>query len=84
MMLRIKQVQACDDYVLHVTFENGVTKLYDIKPRLHDERFKILRDRGLFKSVQVDSGGFGISWNDDVDMSENELWTEGKDLDRLV
>lgn len=80
MMPRIRQVWTGEDYLLHVIFENGVTKLYDMKPRLHDERFKNLRDRGFFKSVQVDNGGFGISWNDDVDLSENELWTEGKDL----
>lgn len=79
MVPRIRQVQTSDDYVLHVTFENGITKLYDIKPRLNDERFKNLRDRGLFESVQVDKGGFGVSWDDDIDLSENELWTEGKD-----
>ncbi|XEQ94838.1 hypothetical protein SCACP_37370 [Sporomusa carbonis] len=54
--------------------------MYDLKPRLSDERFSILRDRGFFKAVQVDGGGFGISWNDDGDLSENELWTEGKEL----
>jgi hypothetical protein len=30
--------------------------------------------------VQIDGGGFGISWNGDVDLSENELWNEGKEL----
>ncbi len=79
MVPLISRVRTGEDYVLHVTFENGVTKLYDIKPRLNHERFNVLRDKGFFKSVQVDRGGFGISWNDDVDLSENELWTEGKD-----
>jgi hypothetical protein len=79
MAPRIRQVQTGDDYVLHVTFENGITKLYDIKSRLNDERFKNLRNRGFFESVQVDKGGFGVSWDDDIDLSENELWTEGKD-----
>ena len=80
MIPRVKQVQACDDYVLHITFDNGITKLYDVKPRLNDQRFSILRDRGFFKAVQVDCGGFGISWNDDIDLSENELWIAGKEL----
>jgi len=81
MVPRISQVRACKDYVLHVTFENGVKKLYDLKPRLKDERFKMLRDQGFFKAVQVDGGGFGISWNDDIDLSENEIWNEGKALE---
>ncbi|WP_371362827.1 hypothetical protein SRRS_38790 [Sporomusa rhizae] len=45
----VRQAQACNDYVLHITFDNGVTKLYDLKPKLIDERFGILRDRGFFK-----------------------------------
>lgn len=80
MVPRVRQVQACDDYVLHITFDNGVTKLYDLKPKLNEKNFSFLRDRGFFKSVQVDGGGFGISWNDEVDLSENELWTKGKEL----
>lgn len=80
MVPRIRQVLACDDYVLHITFDNGVTKLYDLKPKLSDERFRILRDRVFFKAVQVDGGGFGVSWNDDIDLSENELWIKGQEL----
>lgn len=30
--------------------------------------------------VQVDPGGYGISWNDNVDLSENELWINGKEI----
>ena len=28
------------------------------------------------KTAKVDSGGYGISWDDDCDLSENELWTK--------
>jgi len=80
MIPRVKQVQACDDYILHITFDNGIVKLYDVKPRLNDQRFSMLRDRGFFSAVQVDGGGFGISWNADIDLSENELWTAGMEL----
>lgn len=58
---RVRQVQACDDFVLHITFANGVTKLDDLKPALSDERFSILRDRAFLKAVQVDGGECGIS-----------------------
>jgi len=34
------------------------------------------------KSVRVDSGGYGISWNDDVDLSEYEIWTNGVEVVR--
>jgi hypothetical protein len=30
--------------------------------------------------AKVDSGGYGISWDDDCDLSENELWTRGNPI----
>ena len=34
----------------------------------------------LILAVKVDSGGYGISWNDDADLSEYELWTNGVEV----
>ena len=36
-----------------------------------------LKDIVLFNSVSVDGGGYGASWNDDIHISEYELWTNG-------
>ncbi len=33
--------------------------------------------KGLVEQVKVDRGGFGISWNDDIDLSCNGLWENG-------
>jgi hypothetical protein len=33
--------------------------------------------QGLFEQVKVDTGGFGISWNDDIDLSCDELFDHG-------
>ncbi len=32
---------------------------------------------GLFKQVKVDVGGYGIIWNDELDLECNELYFEG-------
>ena len=32
----------------------------------------------MFNAVSVDPGGYGISWNDDIDLSCDELWEHGK------
>ncbi len=63
---------------LRVFFENGIEKVYDCRS-LADRipRFSRLRDRPFFRSVRVDPGGYGISWNDEVDLSEFELWING-------
>ena len=75
---KVKDVAPLPDMQLTVQFANGVTKLYDVKPLM--ERFPAfcaLEDEGLFASVEVDQGGYGIVWNDDVDLSCDELWEHG-------
>jgi len=65
---------------LLVKFDNGVSKIYDCNQVLQREMFQPLNNEAFFKAVKVDSGGYGISWNDDVDLSEYELWQNGKEL----
>lgn len=74
---RVKSVQALDDKRLLVTFDNGDMRLYDCKPLLAQAVFAPLAAQWLFKSVKVDQGGYGISWNDAIDLSEAELWEGG-------
>ena len=64
---------------LWVKFVNGVEKIYDCRPLLRLEMFQLLRNEAFFKSVRVDFGGYGVSWNDDMDLSEYELWVNGKE-----
>lgn len=90
MFHKVKAVSALPDYVLRVTFAEGATKTYDCKPLF--DRFPVFRDLqtipGLFDQVAVDPGGYGISWNDDLDLACDELWTNGQAVttpfDRLI
>ena len=75
---RVKAVQPLDDYKLYVTFENGVSKIYDCAPLPNKLVFAPLATRWLFRAVKVDQGGYGISWNDDIDLAEAELWIHGQ------
>lgn len=42
--------------------------------------FFLLKNDAFFKTVKADVGGYGISWNDDIDLSEYELWTNGVEV----
>lgn len=80
LSIRVKGVKALDDLMLSVLFVNGVTKLYDVKQLLpvFPQMLSPLKDDPvLFHNVLVDCGGFGISWNEDIDISECELWENG-------
>jgi len=77
---KIQSVAPLADKRLLVKFVNGAERIYDCARLLHREPFELLKNEAFFKSVKVDPGGYGISWNDDVDLSEYELWVNGKEL----
>lgn len=77
---RIKSVATKDDHFLVVEFENKTTKLYDVAPLFDREMFSPLKNPTFFRAVQVDSGGYAVYWNEDIDLSENELWLKGREI----
>ncbi len=40
----------------------------------------LLKNPALFKSVQVEKGGYAVYWNSEIDISEYELWRHGQPL----
>ena len=79
MFHKIKNVSPVSDFKLSVQFSEGVTKLYDMKPLFEKwPIFKELENNPAgFACVSVDTGGYGIVWNDDLDLSCDELWENG-------
>lgn len=81
MTNKIKSVKAKENLIISAVFFDGTIKEYDIKnlisiyPQLQD-----LEDRKLFESVQIDSGGYGISWNDNLDLDAETIWEDGKNV----
>lgn len=77
---RIKSVIPLKERRLLVTFVNGVRKVYDCQRILNLERFQLLKHEAFFKAVTVDPGGYGVSWDDETDLSEYELWNNGVEV----
>ena len=79
MFHKVKAVTALPDYCLIVQFAEGVTKIYNVKPLFAKWGvFKELEEKqDLFFNVEVDTGGFGIVWNDNLDLSCDELFANG-------
>ena len=74
----VRTITALDNYMLFVEFCEGVSKIYDIKPLF--ERipiFKELKENNLFYQVHVDVGGYGVVWNDKIDLAAEELYYNG-------
>lgn len=78
MFRKVKEVYPLPALKLSVLFANGTTKTYDVTPLLaRFGAFKALEDDSLFGDVRVDAGGYGVVWNDDIDLSCDELWEHG-------
>lgn len=81
MFHRIKNITAKDDFILSAVFFDGTIKEYDVKPLFAEfPVFSALKTvHGLFEQVKVDAGGYGISWNDELDLASDELWLRGRE-----
>ena len=79
MFHKVKSISPLADFKLSVQFSEGVTKLYDVKPLFEKiPAFSSLKDHpDEFACVAVDVGGYGIIWNDELDLSCDELWEHG-------
>ena len=77
---KIISVQPLYDYELMIEFSNHEYRQYDVKPLLKKEMFAPLESRAFFKNVKIEQGGYAVSWNEDIDISEYELWDIGKTI----
>lgn len=78
---KIKKIKVdSQQYILIVLFDNGIIKEIDFKQKLQDDLYSDLKNKMLFEQAHVDSGGYGVSWNEDIDISEYELWDIGKTI----
>lgn len=79
MFYKVESVKSLENYILELVFENKKTKYYDVSKLFEKwEVFKKLKNqKGLFEQVKVDIGGYGIYWDEEIDLSCNELWENG-------
>lgn len=75
---RVRSVEPRSGKALLVTFENGERKIYDCTPLLQSEVFSPLKDESLFRCAHAASGGYGVVWNDEIDLAESEVWLNGR------
>ncbi len=81
MFHRIDCVLPLSDYRLCIRFAEGVSKEYDVKP-LFDKwpAFQELKAENTFNNVRIDPGGYAVIWSDNLDLSCDELFENGKSI----
>ena len=78
MYLSVKEVKPSSDYLLHLTFENGEKRLFDMKPYLNKGIFAELKDISLFNTVKVSFDT--IEWDNEADLDPEFLYKESNSL----
>lgn len=63
-----------------------MTKLYSVNLLFNKiPDFKAFEKiRIVFSEASVDVGGYGVVWNDELDLSCDELWENGEKIETLV
>ena len=81
MFYKIVSIAPLQSYKLIICFEGSFLKQCDMLPliRCHKKYFS-LHNEMLFSSIKVAAGGYGVSWNDSIEMSSSELWNISTDF----
>lgn len=79
MFVKITSIAPLPDYILLIGFSTGEFKQFDIKPLIEKYApFKMLTQvNGLYEQVKIDMGGYGLVWNDNLDLSADGLYERG-------
>lgn len=78
MFHKVATVKPDGGFFLRVGFADGTEKRYDVSQMFAKfPVFQELREQSLFDRVRVDPGGYGVSWNDRLDLSCDELYHMG-------
>ena len=79
MLHKITSLYTLSDYILLVGFGNGEFRKFDLKPLMDKypafATFKSVN--GLFEQAQIDVSGFGVIWNDELDLSSEGIYEHG-------
>ena len=77
----IKSVSVIGKHTLLVGFSDGEQRRYDVSPLLGREMFSALKNPACLRNVRIDKGGYALVWDENTDISEYEIWTNGTPVD---
>jgi len=76
---RVKSVNAVQDYVLEIVFNNNEKKVFDVKPFLNFGLFSELKDIIMFQTAKAELGT--VIWENGLDICPDTLYLESKKVE---
>lgn len=84
MSHKIKAIKMKNDLIVEAVFFNGTVMEYNVADMFAlYPQMERLEDRSLFEGARIDTGGYGISWDDELDLDAETIWEEGKYLGKV-
>jgi len=72
VLLDVVKVKASPDYKLHLEFENGEKRIFDMSPYMDRKPFAQLKGSPLFAKASVDYGT--VVWPGNIDIAPETLY----------
>jgi hypothetical protein len=73
-ILHVNSAQHVRDYLLDISFDNGIRKTVDLEPLLTGEMFEPLRDHEQFGKLTIDPISKTIVWPNGADLAPEALY----------
>ena len=79
MFHKLNRIKVLPGYMLWAEFKDVKEDIYDIsrQPEINSVFCTLVQNPELFAQVRIDPGGYGVSWNNDLDLEAEELWQCG-------
>ena len=79
---KLEDIVPLENYCLLAFFRDGVVKKCDLKSWLeeHSEFGVLLKKEALFQSVQLQTGGYGVTWDVNLNIDDKTLYKLGKTI----
>ena len=74
-MHRVVKVVALPQYRLQVEFDDGLTGVVEIFPRLSGPVFEPLREEALFRQVTIDEESGAVCWPGGPDLAPDAMYS---------
>jgi hypothetical protein len=76
VLLDIVKVEVKPNYVLHLEFENGEKRIFDMSPYMDKKPFAQLKGSPLFAKASVEYGT--VVWPGDIDIAPETLYDRSR------
>lgn len=86
MLIKIIKLKTLPDFKLYLEFEDGKTKIYDVKEDIEQTPIyePLETIPGLFEQVQLHQSGGMIVWTPEIDLPCDILYAYGKDCEPMA